>query len=481
MGKLGLFFLPAWGAGHLVPMVETAQRLLRLQQKETLFSVTVLLMQPPNPASASTFSSYVHSVTSSGLDIHFQDLPPVDPPTDTDGVEDFVSLYIQSHKPHVKAALTQSSVPVAALILDFFATTIIDVADELGVPSYIFFTSTAVMLALTLHLPTLHDKIPVEFGELDGHVEVPGVPPVPPLSMPTPFMNKKSRNYTWFVYHGKRFVEAKGIIVNTFIELEPGPLEALKEGRCVPNHPTPAIYLVGPVIALEDETNNAKSERHECIKWLDGQPPASVLFLCFGSMGSFGAPQVREMAIGLERSGHRFLWCLRTPSTGKFRHPVDANLVEVLPNGFLERTREKGLVWPSWVPQKEILAHEAVGGFVTHCGWNSTLESLWFGVPMLGWPLYAEQHLNAFEMERMTGVGVQLKVDRKGGGFVGAEELERGVRCLMGDSEEGKKVRAKAEEMRMAIKNAIGKEGSSYNYLEQLAEDMSKGGAANKY
>ncbi|XP_038982016.1 UDP-glycosyltransferase 71K1-like [Phoenix dactylifera] len=481
MGKISLVFLSFWGAGHLVPMVETAKRLLRFQQEEKLFSVTVLLVQPPNPASASTFSPYVQSVASSGLDIRFQDLPPVDPPTDTDGAEDFISLYIQSYKPHVKAALALSSIPVAALVLDLFATTIIDVADELGVPSYIFFASTAAMLALTLHLPILHDKIPVEFGELEGDVEVPGVPPIPPLSMPTPLMNKKSRVYTWFVFHGKRYLEAKGIIVNTFKELEPGPLEALMEGLCVPGHPTPAIYPVGPVIALEDDADKANSERHECIKWLDGQPPASVLFLCFGSMGSFGAAQVREMALGLERSGHRFLWCLRTPSTGKFRHPVDANLGEVLPEGFLERNGERGLVWPSWVPQKEILAHEAVGGFVTHCGWNSTLESLWFGVPMLGWPLYAEQHLNAFEMERMLGVAVQLKVDRKGGGYVGAEELERGVRCLMGDSEEGKKVRAKAEEIRLAIKNAIGKGGSSYNYLEQLAADMSKGGASDKY
>ncbi|XP_008789832.2 UDP-glycosyltransferase 71K1-like [Phoenix dactylifera] len=481
MGKLGLVFLPMWSAGHLVPMVETAKRLLRLQQEENHFSVTVLLIQSPNPASASTFSPDVQSVASSGLDIRFQDLPPVDPPTDTDGALDFVSLYIQSHKPHVKAALTRSSIPVAALVLDFFATTIVDVADELGVPSYIFYTTAAARLALQLHFPILHDKFPVEFGELEGDVEVPGVPPIPPLSLPTTLMNRKSRGYTWSVFNGKRVLEAKGIIVNTFMELEPGPLEALMEGRCVPGHPTPAIYPVGPVIALEVDADKANSERHECIKWLDGQPRASVLFLCFGSMGSFGAPQVREMALGLERSGHRFLWCLRAPSTGKFRDPVDANLEEVLPEGFLERTGGRGLVWPTWVPQKEILAHEAVGGFVTHCGWNSTLESLWFGVPMLGWPLYAEQHMNAFEMERMLGVAVQLKVDRRGGGYVGAEELERGVRCLMGDSEEGRKVRAKVEEIRLAIKNAIGKGGSSYISLEQLAEDMSKGGASNKY
>lgn len=481
MGRLGLVFMPLWGGGHLMPMMEAAKRLLQLQQEENLFSITVLLIRSPEPASASIFSSYLQSVASSSLDIHFETLPPIDPPTDADGAVDFVSLYIQSHKPQVKAALTRSTIPVAALVLDFFATTIIDVADELGVPAYIFFASTAAMLALNLHLPILHDKIPVEFGDLESEIEVPGISPVPLLSMPTSLMNKKSRAYSWFVFHGKGFLKAKGLIVNTFMELEPGPLEALMEGRCVPSHPTPAIYPVGPLIALGDDTDKANSEQHECIKWLDGQPPASVVFLCFGSRGCFGAPQVRQMAIGLERSGHRFLWCLRAPPLGKIRLPVDANLEEVLPEGFLERTRERGFVWPTWAPQREILAHEAVGGFVTHCGWNSILESLWFGLPMLGWPLYAEQHLNAFEMETMAGVVMQLKVDRKGGGFVEAEELERGIRCLMGDSEEGKKVRAKAEEMRLAIKNTMGKAGSSYAHLEQLVEDISKGGASNKH
>ncbi|XP_008776255.2 UDP-glycosyltransferase 71K1-like [Phoenix dactylifera] len=480
MGKLGLVFLPLWSAGHLIPMVETAKRLLQHQTLDNLFSITVLVIKPPNPASISTISSYIQSVSSSGLDIRFHNLPPVDPPADSHGVEDFISVLIQSHKPHVEAAVTQSSIPVAALVLDMFGTTMIDVAHKLGISAYIFFTSTAAMLAATLHLPALHDRIPVEFEDLAGDVDIPGVPPVPPLCMPSPFLNKKSPVYTWFLYHGKRFLEARGIIVNTLMELEPGPLKAMMQGLCAPSRPSPAIYPVGPVIALEDSKDRGNSERHECLKWLDGQPPASVVFLCFGSMGSFGAPQVREMALGMERSGHRFLWCLRAPSTGRFRHQVDANLAEVLPEGFLERNRGRGLVWPSWVPQKEILAHQAVGGFVNHCGWNSILESLWFGVPMLGWPLFAEQHLNALEMAREIGVAMELKVDRKGGGFVGAEELERGVRCLMGDSEEGRKVRAKAADMRLASRKALGEGGSSYVYMEKLAEDIRNRRVSNK-
>jgi len=175
------------------------------------------------------------------------------------------------------------------------------------------------------------------------------------------------------------------------------------------------------------------------------------------------------MAAGLEHSGRKFLWILRNSSTDA------TNISQVLPNGFLERTRERGMVWPSWAPQTQILSHRAIGGFVTHCGWNSCLESLWFGVPMLAWPLYAEQHLNDVEMVRDLGVAVGLKFDRKNGNFVKAEELERGVRSLMGESEEGKRVRAKVEEMKMASKKAIQEGGSSHNYLKKLGNWVADG------
>ncbi|KAG6498260.1 hypothetical protein ZIOFF_046172 [Zingiber officinale] len=105
----------------------------------------------------------------------------------------------------------------------------------------------------------------------------------------------------------------------------------------------------------------------------------------------------------------------------------------------------EGMVWSAWAPQAEILAHRAAGGFVTHCGWNSCLESLQCGAPLLGWPLYAEQHLNAVVMAEKMGVALQLKVERAKGNFVKAEELERGVRALMGESDEGRRVRANCQ------------------------------------
>jgi hypothetical protein len=205
-------------------------------------------------------------------------------------------------------------------------------------------------------------------------------------------------------------------------------------------------------------------------------------------MGWFEAAQVVEITAALERCGHRFLWVLRGPPAAESgagapdgsEHPTDANLEELLPEGFLERTKGKGLVWPTWAPQKDILAHPAVGGFVTHGGWNSVLESLWHGLPMAPWPLYAEQHLNAFELVNDMGVAVPLKVDRKRDNFVEAAELERAVKSLMGGGEEGRKARVKAAEMKNVCRKAVQEGGSSEAALIRLSEALHQGAALPK-
>jgi UDP:flavonoid glycosyltransferase YjiC (YdhE family) len=150
-------------------------------------------------------------------------------------------------------------------------------------------------------------------------------------------------------------------------------------------------------------------------------------------------------------------------------------LEELLPEGFLERTKEKGMVWPSWAPQTEILPHPAIGGFVTHCGWNSTLEGLWFGVPMIPWPLYAEQHLNAFHLVKEMRVAVALEVDRKREGLVTAAGLERAIKQLMdAGSEEGRRARGRATEIKSACRNAVQAGGVSYVHLHKLARELDK-------
>ncbi|XP_062188129.1 anthocyanidin 3-O-glucosyltransferase 2-like [Phragmites australis] len=463
--------LPVWGTGHLMSMLEAGKRLLR--RRGRALSLTVLVMRPPTEQLASEVAGHISREEASGLDICFIQLPAVAPPVDHVGIEEFVSRFVLLHAPHVRAAISGLACPVAALVIDFFCTTLLDVSRELAVPAYVYFTSNAAMLALFLHLPVLHEEVTVEFEEMEGMVDVPGLPPVPPSSLPLPLMDKKNPNYTWFVYHGRRFMETDGIIVNTAAELEQRVIAAIADGRCTHGVRAPTIYPIGPVISFNPPTN----QPHECVRWLGTQPPASVVLLCFGSGGFFTAPQAHEIARGLEHSGHRFLWVLRGPPVPGGRKPTDANLEELLPDGFLERTKDKGLVWPTIAPQKEILAHSAVGGFVTHGGWNSVLESLWFGVPMAPWPLYAEQHLNAFVLVAGMGVAVAMKVDRKRKNFVEAAELERVVKTLMGGGEEGWKAREKAMEMKAACRMAVEEGGSSYCALQRLSEELYKGAA----
>ncbi|KAL5196531.1 hypothetical protein ABZP36_000043 [Zizania latifolia] len=477
MASANVLLLPEAGSGHLMSLIEAGKRLLSDggDGEGRALTVTVLVVRPATAESVAEVDAHVRRVEASGIGVRFHRLPAVEPPTDcVDNVQEFKSRYMQLQAPHVKAAAVELG--AAALIVDFFATGVLDAARELAVPTYVYFTSTAGLLALMLRLPALEEEISDDFEEFDGTVDVPGLPPVPAGSVPGFMGRKASPNYTWFVYHGRRFMDADGIIINTVAELEPGLLAAIADGRCVPGRQVPPVYPIGPVIDLGvKETSN-----EHCIRWLDAQPPASVLFLCFGSMGWFDAAKAHEVATALERSGSRFLWALRGPPAAGSRHPTEANLDELLPEGFLERTKERGLVWPRWAPQKEILSHVAVGGFVTHCGWNSTLESLRHGLPLVPWPLYAEQHLNAFELVADMGVAVPLEVDRKRDNFVEAAELERAVRSLMeGGSEEGRKAREKAAEMKAVCRNAVEDGGSSHAALQRLRGAIRGGAAAS--
>ncbi|KAF2319813.1 hypothetical protein GH714_019272 [Hevea brasiliensis] len=149
------------------------------------------------------------------------------------------------------------------------------------------------------------------------------------------------------------------------------------------------------------------------MQWLDDQPVASVVFLCFGSMGCFDEDQLKEIACALEHSEYRFLWSVRRPPPpDKLASPTDyEDPLEVLPEGFLERTAAVGKVI-GWAPQVAILAHPAIGGFVSHCEWNSVLESVWFGVPIATWPilltdLWQDHLLDPFRVLEQIPFGIE--------------------------------------------------------------------------
>nr|WIW42837.1 UDP-glycosyltransferase [Nicotiana tabacum] len=300
--------------------------------------------------------------------------------------------------------------------------------------------------------------------------------PCPTKVLPKHLLNSRLAS-TLFFDGIRRFKETKGIIINTFFELESFSLQALMDSEIVPT-----IYPVGPVVsfAKSGHFRNNMSETESIIEWLDEQPDLSVVYLCFGSMGSFEAEQIKEIATALEHCGHRFLWSLRrSPPKGKIDIPSNyTNFEEVLPKGFLERTKGIGKVI-GWAPQVAILSHKSVGGFVCHCGWNSILESVYFGVPIATWPLYAEQQMNAFLLVKELGIAKEISMDyvidfegkNNKVDIVSAEEIEGGLQRLMVKSEENE-VRKKIKEMKEKSRVAMEDGGSSYTSLGLLINDV---------
>ncbi|KAK2978017.1 hypothetical protein RJ640_028699 [Escallonia rubra] len=473
MKKAQLVFIPAPGVGHLISTVEIAKLLISRDER---LSVTVLIMKLP--FDTAVLDAYTQSLHATHR-IRFIDLPQnvhVSFHNSSKSPMTFLSAFVDGHKANVRdtvagMAARSESGQLAGFVVDMFCTSMIDVANEFGLPTYAFFTSNAAFLGLKLYLVSLnddHNKDITEFKDSNTELSVPSFAnPVPSSVLPSVAMDKEGGGSAMVISVSRRLLETKGIMVNTFSDLEAHAIKSLNDGR------TPPLYPVGPIINLNHKPDDA------IMSWLDDQPASSVVFLCFGSMGSFDEDQVKEIAHALERSGHRFLWALRRPKPEKEKigsQTEYTDLEGILPEGFLERTAGIGKVI-GWAPQVAVLSHQAVGGFVSHCGWNSILESVWCGVPVATWPMYAEQQVNAFQMVKELGMAVEIRLDYHRDVFRGlnaspavtAEDIEGGIRRLM---EGGSEVRTRVKEMKKKGRAAVMEGGSSYAALGLFVEDV---------
>uniref|UniRef100_A0A453M7B6 Glycosyltransferase n=1 Tax=Aegilops tauschii subsp. strangulata TaxID=200361 RepID=A0A453M7B6_AEGTS len=190
----------------------------------------------------------------------------------------------------------------------------------------------------------------------------------------------------------------------------------------------------------------AKGAEHATVRWLDAQPPNSVVYVALGSEVPLRVEQVHELAFGLELAGTRFLWALRKPSGAAVQ---DDDGVDMLPPGFQKRTRGQGLVTTGWVPQVSILAHAAVGGFLTHCGRNSLIEDLMFGHPLVMLPIFGDQGPNARQMEAKK-VGLQVTRNEDDGSF-DRHGVASAVRAVMVDEEARRGFVAGAAKMQAVV------------------------------
>ncbi|XP_055816480.1 putative UDP-rhamnose:rhamnosyltransferase 1 [Solanum dulcamara] len=211
--------------------------------------------------------------------------------------------------------------------------------------------------------------------------------------------------------------------------------------------------LMPPIVENSIDVNN---ESWISIKeWLDEKPKGSVVYVALGSEVAVGQSEINELARGLELSKLPFFWVLRKPSGSGNTDPIE------LPNGFEERTKGRGIVWKSWVPQLKILSHESIGGFLTHCGWSSTIEGLMFGHPLIMLPFLVDQGLNARILEDQ-GVGIEVPRNKEDGSYT-SKSVANSVKLVMVEND-GKLIRDKAKEMSSIFNN---KELHD-NYIENL-------------
>ncbi|KAL1809454.1 hypothetical protein ACET3Z_026444 [Daucus carota] len=448
---------PTPGMGHLIPLVQFAKRLI------TLHNFTATFIVPTDGPLSKAQQKFLDSLPN-GLD--YVVLPPVnvdDLPNDV-MIETRMSILISRSLPSLRDEFESlhATKKLASFVVDLFGTDALDVAIEFKVSPYIFFPSTAMSLSLFCYLPKLDEMTSCEYRDLPDPVQIPGCIPVHGRDLLDPVQDRRNEAYKWVLHHARRYSLAEGVMVNSFMDLEGGAIKALQElGR-------PPVYPVGPLIQRDQLSTGA--DGLDCLRWLDGQPCGSVLFVSFGSGGTLTANQITELALGLEMSEQRFLWVIRSPNDDSanaafFESYSKKDPLDFLPQGFIERTKGHGLVVPDWAPQAQILSHGSTGGFLTHCGWNSILETVTNGVPVIAWPLYAEQKMNAVMLNEDLKVALRAQVGENG--MVGRVEIATLVKGLM-EGEEGKGLRTRMRDLKDAAVKVLGEEGSSTKGLAQV-------------
>nr|ARM65414.1 glycosyltransferase 1 [Aloe arborescens] len=352
------------------------------------------------------------------------------------------------------------------VVTDMFLPWTYDVAAELGIPRIMFNGVSFFSLCVFDSLDRFNPLGNLE-GEADSFV-IPGLPhKVEMLMSQVPdYLRPESPEAGFFKMVRENDAKSYGVLVNSFYELEPDYTQHYRKvvGR--------KAWHVGPVALCNEgiaERNTRGSQPSnngaECLTWLNGKSPSSVVYACFGSLFEFSCAQLREIMLGLEACNHPFIFVIRKGGN------------ECIPEGFEDRVRERGLIIRGWAPQILILNHPAVGGFLTHCGWNSTLEGISAGVPLLAWPMFAEQFFNEKLVVDLLKIGVAVGVKKctsklEERELIDAERITGVINQLMDDGEEADNRRKRAKELGEMAQKAVEKDGSSYVDIGNLIHEL---------
>ncbi|KAJ0962863.1 hypothetical protein J5N97_027985 [Dioscorea zingiberensis] len=454
---LHILFFPFMALSHMLPMLDMAKLFARRGVKVTIVTT---------PANAAHIQ-----FTDKRLSVELELIPfPSSAVGLPDGCENLAAVHKEELHNNFMEAVAMLRQPFDqillklhpnAVIADNFLPWTIKLASNLGIPNLLFNSTGFFPLCVGNSMEKFNP------GEEAESFVVPGLPHrIELLKSQLPEMSKLNPAFAdLFTEIKEQEPRSYGTVVNSFYELEPDYVEHYRTvmGR--------RAWHIGPLFLCNENIDRDHSMREdECLAWLEEKQPGSVLYVCCGSLCAFSAEQLREMALGFEASKHPFIWVL--PQVVENDEEMDW-----MPEGYVERIEGKGLIMRRWAPQVLTLKHRAVGGFLTHCGWNSILEAVSAGVVMVTWPLFAEQFYNERLIVDVLGIGVAVgskdwtrECEKRS--VIDAGVIEKAVTRLMSGGEEAEGMRKKARELAAMAKRAVEKGGSSDKDIGSLIHEL---------
>lgn len=341
---------------------------------------------------------------------------------------------------------------VCCVIADVQWYSALAAARKLGVPTLGLMTSSAASFRTFMAYPTLIDKgyLPVQEGHKDDPVDE-----LPPFRVRDLQRIDKSILAEFASLLERIVAEARrscGLILNTFDAIEAADVDKIRQDLSIP------VFAIGPLNKLSPSVRSSLPEDRGCLNWLDTQEPGSVLYVSFGSLVPIDADEFTELAWGLANSKRPFIWVVRRGLVRGFESGE-------LPDGLEEEIRDRGRI-VHWAPQEEVLAHPAICAFVTHNGWNSTVEAISGGVPMICRPLVGDQLGTARYVCNAWRVGMEVEVETQ----LEWGKLQLAIDKLMADNDEGKEVRERMKYLTNMAGKGVSEGGSSHTSFVNLVE-----------
>ncbi|KAJ4748224.1 Glycosyltransferase [Rhynchospora pubera] len=353
--------------------------------------------------------------------------------------------------------------PVDVLIYDSFCPWAAGVARVLQIATVAFFTQPCFVNSIYEYLWKNQVPLPIQHNLINFPVST----ELAPQDLPSYVLGSGPKHgYAGMLLDQfKELDKADSFLINSFYELEPQEADYMARnwdaktiGPCIPTS-----YLDRQLDSDNKYGFHLFNPETTCMAWLDSKATNSVLYVSFGSLSSLAAIQMENIARGIYNAGKPFLWVVRSDEASK------------IPKGFVEMSKGRGLIVP-WAPQLEILQHRAVGCFLTHCGWNSTLEAISLGVPVVAMPQWTDQPTNAKYIEAVWKLGLRVKAGEEG--LVSAQEIERCVKEVL-EGERCHEFQSNARKLSKSAKEAMGETGSSTRNLVEFVRKFA-GSKRNK-